>query len=153
MKIRAASAADGTRLHEILTCAYEHYVERIGFHPPPMDADYTGAITEGRVFVAEAEGVVVGLVVVRAEDDHLLIENVAVWPGHQGSGVGGALLEHAERHAAALELPELRLFTHVAMSENQAFYARRGYRETGRHGNGRGIERVFFAKRVAVDRG
>lgn len=148
LTLREARAADGPRLRAIAQRAYGHYVTRIGFRPPPMDADYGAAIVDGRVEVADDDGVVLGLIVVQPHSDHLLIENVAVEPLAQLSGVGQVLLGHAEDRATDLGLPEVRLFTHVAMTENRAFYARRGYRETGRRSDA-GVERVFFAKSVA----
>jgi hypothetical protein len=44
-------------------------------------------------------------------------------------------------------VPELRLFTHALMTENQAYYVRRGYMRTGRTKDD-GFDRVFFAKRL-----
>jgi ribosomal protein S18 acetylase RimI-like enzyme len=113
-----------------------------------MDADLAPAIADGRVEVAEGDGVVVGLMVLQPHRDHVLVENLAVDPSSQGRGVGRALLRHAEDRAIRLGVHELRLFTHVAMTENRAFYARRGFRETDRRIDS-GIERVFFAKRLA----
>ena len=148
LTLRPARATDRPRLRALLHRAYGHYVPRIGFRPPPMDADCAAAIADGRVDVAEDNGVVVGLIVVQPNSDHLLIENVAVEPSSQLRGVGQVFLRRAEHRAADLGLPEVRLFTHVAMTENRAFYARRGYRETGRRTD-QGVERVFFAKSVA----
>jgi ribosomal protein S18 acetylase RimI-like enzyme len=127
--------------------AYGHYVERIGLRPAPMDADYEALVAEGRTWVAELDGEIVGLLVLETEDDHLLIENVAVEPARQGGGIGRSLLAFAEQQAAAAGLAELRLYTHVKMTENQALYARLGYREVERRAE-RGFERVFMSKRV-----
>jgi ribosomal protein S18 acetylase RimI-like enzyme len=44
-----------------------------------------------------ADGGPIGFVVLRTGPDHLLIDNVAVGPDHQGRGVGGRLLDHAYR--------------------------------------------------------
>jgi hypothetical protein len=51
----------------------------------------------------------------------------------------------AESLAADLGLPELRLYTNAAMTENLKLYPRLGYGETGRHSE-RGFERVYFSK-------
>lgn len=88
-----------------------------------------------------------GLIVLVPADNYLLLENVAVVPSAQGRGVGGALLRFAEDHARSLGLGEIRLYTNAAMTENLAYYPRRGYRETGR-GEQDGFSRVFFAKQI-----
>jgi GNAT superfamily N-acetyltransferase len=59
--------------------------------------------------------------------DHLLIENVAVAPPFQGRGCGKLLLDHAERLATSLGLPELRLYTNQRFVTNIELYGRLGY--------------------------
>jgi GNAT superfamily N-acetyltransferase len=110
-----------------------------------MDDDYADKIDAGQVDIAELDGAPIGVLVLIPRDDHLLVENVAVDPDHQGRGVGRALLGHAERTAAHLGLPELRLYTNAAMTENLKLYPRLGYREVVRKTEN-GFERVFFAK-------
>jgi ribosomal protein S18 acetylase RimI-like enzyme len=127
--------------------AYEHYVPLIGMRPIPMDADYEALAAAGVVWVADDDGRAAGLIVLVAGDDHLLIENVAVEPARQGHGVGRELLAFAEARAAALGLVELRLYTHVKMTSNQALYARLGYREVERRSE-QGRAAVFMSKRI-----
>jgi N-acetylglutamate synthase-like GNAT family acetyltransferase len=107
----------------------------------------TALIAAGQVWVAVAPDIL-GVIVLDRQADHLQIENVAVAPDSQGSGVGTELLDFAENRARALDVPELRLFTHALMTENQAYYARRGYVQTGRTVDD-GLDRVFFAKALA----
>jgi ribosomal protein S18 acetylase RimI-like enzyme len=116
--------------------------------PGPMDDDYDAQVRAGHVVVAEADGAPAGLLVLVPHDDHLLVANVAVEPERQGQGIGRALLAYAEARAAELGLPELRLYTHVKMTENQALYARLGYREVERRAE-EGFARVFMSKRIA----
>ncbi len=66
-------------------------------------------------------------------------------PTHHGRGIGRALLELAERRAAAAGRTRVRLFTHVTMLENQRLYERIGYVETHRAGDA-GLVRVFYEK-------
>jgi ribosomal protein S18 acetylase RimI-like enzyme len=112
-----------------------------------MDADYEALTRAGLAWVAEADGAIAGVLVLEVLDDHLLVENVAVDPRLQGRGVGRALLAFAEERAAELGLSELRLYTHVKMTENQALYARLGYREVERRAE-KGFARVFMSKRI-----
>lgn len=44
-------------------------------------------------------------------------------------------------------MPEVRLYTSAAMTENLAYYSRQGYTETHRAHHD-GIHRVFFRKRL-----
>jgi GNAT superfamily N-acetyltransferase len=127
--------------------AYAHYVPRIGREPAPMTADYDQAITRGQAWVAEQRGQLVGLLVLVPADDHLLLENIAVAPNRQASGIGALLLNKAEEQAYASGLTEIRLYTNQAMTENLAYYPRHGYHETHRTTQD-GYRRVYFAKTI-----
>jgi len=127
--------------------AFGHYVERIGMRPVPMDADYDAAVAGGDTWVADDGGQIVGLLILVPGDDHVLVENVAVDPGRQGEGIGRALLAFAEQRAAELGVSEMRLYTHVLMTENQALYARLGYVEVERR-TVEGRTGVFMSKRL-----
>jgi N-acetylglutamate synthase-like GNAT family acetyltransferase len=145
--LRQATGADRDAIRRLVEAAYGMYVERIGKRPAPMDADYAALIAAGRVTVAESEGRVVGILVLVPAEDHLLVENVAVDPSAQGSGLGRRLMAYAEGEARALGLSELRLYTNEKMVENLAWYPRLGYTETERRVDG-GFARVFFEKRL-----
>ena len=112
-----------------------------------MDADYAQAIATNEVWVAARDDGLVGALVLRPEHDHLFVDNVAVDPEAQGTGIGRALLEQAERRAIALGLPELRLLTHELMTENREMYERLGWEETEHRLEGR-FSRVYFRKPV-----
>jgi len=143
--VRPAGPAHAGAMRALVGAAYRRYVPRLGWEPVPMTADYDEIAASGRAWVAERGDQVVGLLVLAPAEDHLLIENVAVAPECQGLGVGSRLLRFAEDVARARGLPEVRLYTHVTMTENQAYYPRRGYRETHRGGE-EGFVRVFYAK-------
>jgi hypothetical protein len=55
-------------------------VDRIGKPPGPMLEDYAQVIPPHRVFVADMEGAVVGVLVLRVTKDGFLLDNVAVDP-------------------------------------------------------------------------
>ena len=59
--------------------------------------------------------------------DHLLVENVAVLPAHQGQGHGRRLMAHAEAVATALGHRQVRLYTNQRFAENITLYQRLGY--------------------------
>ena len=134
--LRPASAADVPALTAVVQAAYGHYVARIGRPPRPMTDDYAGVVRSHQVTVAERGGEIVGLIVLAATDEGFLVDNVAVHPSHQGSGVARALLEHAEAEARRAGFDSIYLFTHERMTENLALYSRIGYVEYDRRQQG-----------------
>jgi ribosomal protein S18 acetylase RimI-like enzyme len=128
--VRRAVPADAGAVGGLVRTAYEHYVARIGREPVPMTLDYARVVAGGATWVAEVGGRIVGVLVLEHPDDHVLVENLAVLPAAQGAGVGSRLLRHAEDEARARGVREVRLYTHELMTENRAYYPRRGYRET-----------------------
>jgi ribosomal protein S18 acetylase RimI-like enzyme len=148
--VRRGREGDVRAVRELAVAAYQPYVPRIGRPPAPMVADYAAAVADQALWVAEDAGAIVGLLVLRPEPDHLLLENVAVHPDAQGRGVGSLLLRVADDEASAAGYPEIRLYTNEAMTENLAYYPRHGYVETHR-AEGDGFRRVYFRKRLGTD--
>lgn len=131
-ELRPATEADVPRLAELVDAAYRHYVERIGARPRPMNDDYADVVREFQVTVAERGGEVIGLVALGVTDEGFVVDNIAVDPRHQGTGVGRALLEHAEAEARRAGFDSIYLYTHETMSENLDLYRRIGYVEYDR---------------------
>ena len=131
----------------MVLAAYGHYVERIGRLPGPMTDDYDDVVRSRQVIVAERGGEVVGLIVLGAGAEGFLIDNVAVDPSHQGSGVGRALLERAEVAARRASYDSIYLYTHERMTENLALYSRLGYVEYDRRPEGE-ARRVYLRKKL-----
>jgi N-acetylglutamate synthase-like GNAT family acetyltransferase len=148
--IRPARQNDRAGVEALVRAAYEIYIERIGKPPGPMLDDYERRIADNAVHVLDAETGIAALVVLLPQSDHLLVDNIAVRPDQQGRGLGRRLLSFAEDEARRLGLTELRLYTHVRMVENIAYYTRRGFAETGRRQEA-GYERVFMRKRLAEE--
>jgi ribosomal protein S18 acetylase RimI-like enzyme len=149
MTIRAATASDVRAITALVEAAYSRYIERIGARPAPMDDDHARHVARGEQYVmASDDGAVVGAIVLVARDEHLFIDNVAIDPSLHGRGLGGKLLSFAEDEARRRGLPEVRLYTNAAMTENLAIYAHLGYVETGREQVGP-FHRVAFAKPLA----
>jgi N-acetylglutamate synthase-like GNAT family acetyltransferase len=145
--IRRATAADAEAGAQLVREAYQHYIPRIGRPPVPMTLDYARIVAAGNTWLAERGGHLVGVLVLEHFSDHVLVENLAVLPDAQGTGIGSRLLRHAEDEAQARDVHEVRLYTHELMTKNRAYYPRRGYRETHRSGEPP-WRRVFFAKQL-----
>ena len=130
--LRRATEADVPRLTELVEAAYGHYVERMGGPPRPLTDDYAEVVREFEVTVAEDGGEVVGLIALGVDDEGFVVNNVAVDPSRQGTGVGRTLLEHAEAEARRAGFDSIYLYTHETMSENLDLYRRIGYVEYDR---------------------
>jgi len=146
-RIRAATAGDVSAIAQIVDQAYRHYIPRIGKPPGPMLDDYAARVAEGAVWVLEEAAVIAAIVVLLPAPDYLLLDNIAVAPERQGSGLGRRLLAFAEAEASRRGYREIRLYTHQTMVENQRLYASIGYEETGR-GAEAGYDRVFMRKQL-----
>ena len=127
-EIRRAGPADAAAIAALTRAAYEKWIPVIGRAPKPMTADYDIAVREHLIDVIESDGDLIGLIECIREPDHLLIENLAVAPAHQGQGHARRLIAHAESLARTLGFPEVRLYTNKMFAENIAFYRRLGYR-------------------------
>ncbi len=147
--LRPAEPADAAAIEALVHAAYRVYVDELGLRPAPMKADQANEIEAKEVWVAEEDGAVVGVVVARAEADHVFIDNVAVAPAAQGRGHARALLERVERHAGELGIGELRLLTNVRMNSNRAMYAHLGWTETETRSE-HGYRRVYLSKPVVA---
>ncbi len=109
-----------------------------------MLRDYGEAVDAGAVWVTGHP--VVGLIsLTRTDGEVMLVENVAVHPDEQGSGLGRRLMDFAEQRARQLGIGRLALYTNEVMTENQAIYQHLGYRVTNR-GIEDGYRRVYMEK-------
>ena len=147
---RLARPDEAGALTTLVTNAYRHYIARMGQPPGPMRDDYARRIADGQAWVLESEGALVALIVLEEDAGALLLDNIAVSPSAQGTGLGRKLIAFAEAETRRHGYTEIRLYTHVLMTENIALYARLGFRETGRVSE-KGFDRVYMAKPLALD--
>jgi|tagenome__1003787_1003787.scaffolds.fasta_scaffold19970958_1 N-acetylglutamate synthase-like GNAT family acetyltransferase len=144
---RRAAAADAGPVQALIAEAFGIYRPRLGRDPAPMAADYPALINSGRVWVAVQDDEILGVVVLQPEAEHLYLDTIAVRTDAQGRGVGARLMALAEAEAARHDLPAVVLCTNEVMTENLAYYPRRGYRLTHREEQ-HGFRRVFFRKEL-----
>lgn len=147
VKLRPAAIEDLAGIEALVGAAYSIYLPRIGKPPGPMLDDYRALVADGRVTVADDADRLAGLIVLLPQPDHLLLDNVAVAPERQGRGLGRRLIAFAETEARRLGRHEIRLYTHIMMTENIALYRRLGFVETHR-GEQAGYSRVFMRKPI-----
>jgi ribosomal protein S18 acetylase RimI-like enzyme len=141
--VRRATPADLPAVRAVVSAAYARYLDRMDRPPAPMLADYAAEVESGRLWVTGEP--IAGLIELAEAGDSLHIGNIAVHPSAQGTGLGRRLMEFAGEQARQRGLTRLDLFTNEVMTENQAIYARLGYRETARRTED-GYRRVYLEK-------
>ena len=147
-RIRAAVEADAEAIAACVKSAYGDYENRIGRPPGPVLQDYHQVIHEREVLVAVVGQEILGVLALAETAEGFLLDNVAVSPPAQGRGIGKKLLEYAEQRAQAEGYESIYLYTNELMVENQALYARIGYKAYDRR-NEEGLSRVYMRKRFA----
>jgi GNAT superfamily N-acetyltransferase len=147
-ELRQATAADLPLIRDVIAAAYDKYLSRMDRPPAPLLRDYAEALGTEALWVTGRP--VVGLISLSQTDDVILIENVAVHPAQQGTGIGRRLMEFAEEQARQRGIRRLALYTNEVMTENQAIYAHLGYRATERRVED-GYRRVYMEKMLPPD--
>ncbi len=150
LTIRFAKQNDLASVQLCAAVAYQPYVPRMGKKPAPMIADFSNLIDCQNLYVLEYSNQIVGYVVFHSKSDHMFLENVAVFPIHQGKGFGRKLIEFVEAQANQAGKSAVELYTNEKMTENFSYYLRHGYKETGRR-NEDGFDRVYFRKCVNLE--
>jgi ribosomal protein S18 acetylase RimI-like enzyme len=117
--------------------------------PAPLAEDLRPRIHNGHVWIVGRP--VEGLICLRPMDEALLIQNVAVHPNAQGTGLGRRLMDFAEDVARQKGFHRISLYTNEVMTENLAIYAHLGYREVARRTQA-GYRRVFMEKALGQQR-
>lgn len=110
--------------------------------------DYEQVVAGPHAYVAQLGDKVVGVLVLEADPQNILLDNVAVDPGHQGLGLGRQLVAYAEATARRLGYAHIDLYTHEVMTENLALYQRLGYHETARK-TVSGYDRIYMRKSLS----
>jgi len=150
--IRQAQLLDAAAMQSCVAAAYRHYIPRVGKPPAPMLDDYSDVVQKHQAFVAEAEGQIVGVLVLIRKDKGILLDNVAVHPEYQGTGLGRRLVALAESEARDQGFTHLDLYTHERMTENIEMYKSLGYIETERRFE-KGYQRVYMRKSLSQPAG
>lgn len=146
--LRTAKPADLGAVEALVHAAYAPWVEVIGATPKPMLDDYARAIAQGRVSVQDGPQGIAAILMLVAQPDAMLLENIAVAPWAQGQGIARQLIQLAEDRARAAGLPRMRLYTHAKMASNITLYQRAGYVIVG-EGTEFGLTRVYMEKPVS----
>ncbi|HEY1286066.1 MAG TPA: GNAT family N-acetyltransferase [Solirubrobacterales bacterium] len=135
-ELRPATSTDAIAVAGLWT---EAYVTRgvSGRSEPYSAADFERSLREGEVHVAENEGSVVGVVVLRgpsapgravAGEGEAELSRLAVSIGHRGGGIGRALAELCRERARRAGWPAIALWSRPGQVEAHRLYESLGYR-------------------------
>lgn len=127
LALRRAGPADAAPLVDLQRSAYARNRALLGVEPLPLLADYEAIVREKEVWLAERDGVLLAALILEIRPDDLLIWSIATHPGAQGGGLGGALLDTAERRAAQAGRRVVRLYTGSTLAHLVGWYGRHGY--------------------------
>lgn len=142
-QMREATLKDADGLQNCMESAYSLYLERMGgVRLPPMEVDYLDEILKYPCWVVDAEGLILGGLIMDFKNEKATLANIAVNPKFQGQGIGGELMRFAEAQAKDKKYSDLHLATHILLEENIALYRYLGWQETGRDDN-----KVFMTKK------
>jgi GNAT superfamily N-acetyltransferase len=126
----AVGEPDFDALADVRIAAMRDSLERVG----RFDADRArGRLRESyappHTWAITLDGVRVGFYALRPNDEALHLEHLYILPGHQGLGVGGAVMQRIAQQADSLRQP----VTVGALRDSpaNAFYQRHGFLKTG----------------------
>jgi GNAT superfamily N-acetyltransferase len=138
--MRQVEIASGQRFREI-------GLDAIADDEPPPAAVFEAYAAAGRAWVAVAPNSgVVGFVIVDMVDGAAHIEQVSVVPGHQGQGVGRALIDQVGRWAGENGLTALTLTTFNDVPWNRPLYEHLGFRVLAAEEIAPGLHAVMAAE-------
>ena len=131
--IRAARLDDAPLLAPIERAAGERFraigMDDIADDDPEQPPEVVAAaVDDGRLWVAEVDGAVVGYALALDLDGQPHLEQVSVLPEHSGFGVGRALIDRVAAWAAAQGGDSLTLSTFRDVPWNGPLYAHLGFR-------------------------
>lgn len=94
---------------------------------PRLSLDKKVAANDGLLFVAEADGKVVGSVMAGYDGHRGWIYSLAVLPDYRHRGIGTRLIRHAEHRLERLGCPKINLQIMTGNGQVEAFYRKLGY--------------------------
>jgi ribosomal protein S18 acetylase RimI-like enzyme len=134
--LRALRGTDAAAAAALIRAAFARMSAPVD--PPPSalretEASVAAGIAGGGGAGAEADGLLVGVVLWAEQDGGLYIGRLSVRPDWRGRGVARALMAEAEAEARRRRLPRMLLSTRLALADNRRLFASCGFCETEQH--------------------
>jgi GNAT superfamily N-acetyltransferase len=140
---------------QILRAAFTPYVRKLGRElGNDAYAWLPAALDRGDVYVAKEATEVVGVVATTRRTNEVILDQIAVNPLRQGTGIGSWLLAQIEEVARSERVQVLSLDTAEMMEDLVRLYARHGFQIIRRGPPAHGKDphlRVYMSKILALD--
>lgn len=131
LSIRLGAEGDAKIVAELIRDAFwpfrRHYTDGAFEYTTPGPDIIGGRFAEGPIWIAEADGLMVGTVSGLPEGERFYIRSMAVKSGMQGRGVGQRLLETLEAYARADGFEKLYLYTTFVLTGARRLYEKNGF--------------------------
>ena len=105
----------------------------ISYNNPATDIAFCRQSESSEIFVAEADGRLIGTIMCGHDGHRGWLYYVAVDPDLQRSGIGRRLVRHGEAWLKAAGVPKINLMIRPTNQPVRDFYAALGYADTPRH--------------------
>ncbi|MBR2817584.1 MAG: GNAT family N-acetyltransferase [Reyranella sp.] len=161
LTFRTAVLSEGKEVERVIRAAFTPYVRALGREIPAAGSAgfaegwerFVAELERGDVYVAlDGEGIV-GAVRTKPQEKGLYIQQIAVDPVRQGTGVGSWLLQRIDEVARAQGLGGLSLETAEMAVANIRLYQRHGFEIVSRGPPDHGLDphtRVYMVKSFQV---
>jgi len=157
LTFRTATLAESEEAGRVIRAAFTPYTRALGRELPAegsarfaeVQARFAAELERGDVYVALDGERIVGAVRTKPQDKGLYIDQIAVDPTRQGTGVGSWLLHRIDEVARARGLGGLSLMTAEMAEANIRLYQRHGFEIVGRGPPDHGLDantRVYMVK-------
>jgi ribosomal protein S18 acetylase RimI-like enzyme len=161
LSFRTATLSEVKEVARIIGDAFTPYVRALGREWPaegtPEYAErwkhFVAEIERGDVYVAVEGGRIVGAARTKPQEADLYIDQIAVDPAQQGTGVGSWMLQRIDELARARGLGGLSLITAEMAVANIRLYERHGFEIVRRGVADHGLDphpRVYMVKTFRV---
>ena len=160
LTFRTARPGEIAEVERIIRAAFTPYIRALGRDFPAEGSDQfaqrwvqvTAELSRGDVYVALDEARIVGAARTTPQEKDLYIDQLAVDPARQGTGIGSWLLQRFDEVAQARGLGGLSLNTAETAMANIRLYERQGFEIVRRGPPDHGLDdhpRVFMEKKLA----
>ena len=157
LTFRTAMLAEGDTAGRVIRAAFTPYVRALGRELPADGsaqfaegwARFMAELERGDVYVALDGERIVGAVRTKPQEKDLYIDQIAVDPARQGSGIGSWLLQRIDEVARTRGLGSLSLYTAEMAVANIRLYQRHGFEIVSRGPPNHGLDphtRVYMVK-------
>ncbi|MTI08822.1 GNAT family N-acetyltransferase, partial [Curvivirga aplysinae] len=131
--LRKAILEDAISLSECIDNAYAKYTGIIKELPNFSDGIEEDILSNEVWVLTDSSTIIAGLILM-LQEGYLKLANIAIHPDWTGKGIGRYLLEFAEKRARDLGYSEMRLNTHMEMTDNISLYHHLGWKDFDQKG-------------------